>query len=434
MIAAKGGGARATAALFVAILITAGCANDPELSTGAADWDGSISTDGSTTTVVNRSGSLWGDVELVEESSIGTLDGGDAYVFSQVRAVTATDDRIFVLDGLEGIVRVYDMAGTHLFDIGREGDGPGEFRRPWAIGISRQPRVLVRDLAQSRMHVFSLDGELLEDWRAAGGGPTTIADEGFAYIYNRLPAETDGAPLQFAMFPTGPEGQGEPILLPTFQSQRALVQMNRRFIEVGMMEAINQGLRFSVADVPFAPNPQWAVASDGTLVWGDSDTYRFDIERLDGSAVHVERPADVVAVVGAEAEWYRDRLVRFWREVMPEFVWGENVIPATKRAFMMLTPDGDRRVWVLRELAGERLTDCDPDPDDFSSFITRPCWRQPFALDGFGDDGRFLGRIDLPEGTRVDVPPFFRGDMMIGVVEDDAGAIMVKRYRIAGAD
>ena len=40
------------------------------------------------------------------------------------------------------------------------------------------------------------------------------------------------------------------------------------------------------------------------------------------------------------------------------------------------------------------------------------------------------GRIRLPEGTRVDVPPFADGDTMITVVEDTAGAIMVKRYRL----
>jgi len=418
--------------LLIAVLLTGGCATEPSESPARGDWDGSISTAGTVATVVNRSGSVWGDVELVEEASIGVLDGADEYVFSQVRAVTASDDRIFVLDGREGIIRVYDMAGGHLFDIGRQGDGPGEFRRPWAIGLSLEPRLLVRDLAQSRVHEFSLDGELLDDWRAEGGGPTTIADEGFVYVYRRLPADTADAPVRFGMSPTGPEGAAEmiPIPIPTFEQQRMLVPMNRRFIEVGMMESINQGLRFSVADVPFAPNPQWALAGDGTLIWGESDTYRFALERRDGSVVHVERAEDPVPIGGDERRWYRDRLTRFWREVMPEFRWTEGVIPATKRAFVALTPDGDRRVWVLRELAGVPLADCDPDPDDFSSFVTRPCWRQPLALDGFGGDGRFLGRILVPEGTRFDVPPFMDGDTMITVVEDEAGAIMVKRYRI----
>ena len=70
------------------------------------------------------------------------------------------------------------------------------------------------------------------------------------------------------------------------------------------------------------------------------------------------------------------------------------------------------------------------DPADFEGFLERPCWRQPFALEGFGADGRYLGRIRVPEGTRLEVPPFVDGDTMIAVVEDDAGAIMVKRYRL----
>jgi hypothetical protein len=169
------------------------------------------------------------------------------------------------------------------------------------------------------------------------------------------------------------------------------------------------------------------------MISGEGDRYRFDLERLDGEVVHVEHAAKPVPVDEAERRWYRDRLVHFWRQVVPEFVWSDEGIPAMKRAFMSLTPDRGGRIWVLRELAGVPLAVCDPDPGDFRGFLEEPCWHQPLALDGFGPDGRYLGQIQVPPGTRVDVPPFFDGDTLISVQEDEAGAIMVKRYRLVMA-
>ena len=113
-----------------------------------------------------------------------------------------------------------------------------------------------------------MDGELLDDWPAGGGGPTTIADEGFVYVYNRLSTDAGDMPARFGMVALGPDGAGEQIPIPAFEHQRVLVPVDRRFIEVGMLQAINQGLPFSVADVPFAPEPQWALAGDGTMIWG----------------------------------------------------------------------------------------------------------------------------------------------------------------------
>jgi hypothetical protein len=51
-------------------------------------------------------------------------------------------------------------------------------------------------------------------------------------------------------------------------------------------------------------------------------------------------------------------------------------------------------------------------------------------IDAFGEDGRYLGQIAVPDGFREWPAPFVRGNSVFGVVEDDAGTIMVKRYRL----
>ena len=421
---------RIAIAAFVCLVSSTACVPRQERESDGA-WVGTITIDGKETNVVNESGSVWGTVELVEEASIGTLEGEDEYVFGRVASVATDGRHIYVLDRMATIVRVYDLSGEHLFDIGRPGDGPGEFRRPWVLGLTAERRLIVRDIGQARIHEFSADnGELLADWHAPGGAPTTVTDEGFIYVYGRLPDGPDGE-FRFGMIarsPTGPTGESIP--LPLRFGDQPFVPVDTRMLELAAMEARAQGLSFNVNLIPFAAQQVWALDRDGTLFVGAGARYRFEARHLDGSELHIARSVEPVAVAADEARWLRARLTAFWRQLVPDFVWTGTEIPATKRFYMGIIPDQGGRTWVVRELAGERLNDCEPDPDDFDGYVARPCWRQPYALDGFSVDGRFLGTIKLPAELRVDVEPDIRDDMMIAVAEDQAGAIMVKRYRL----
>jgi len=50
--------------------------------------------------------------------------------------VWGAHERFFVLDWQVPAVRVYDLAGEHLLDVGREGEGPGEFRYPADLAVT----------------------------------------------------------------------------------------------------------------------------------------------------------------------------------------------------------------------------------------------------------------------------------------------------------
>jgi hypothetical protein len=60
---------------------------------------------------------------------IGQVDGPQELLFGKIAAVAADDSgTIYVADGLSSNVRAYNIAGSHLGTLGREGQGPGEFR------------------------------------------------------------------------------------------------------------------------------------------------------------------------------------------------------------------------------------------------------------------------------------------------------------------
>ena len=96
-------------------LVAAGCASEVAVERDG-DWQGTITTEGNVTTVVNESGSVWGGMaRLVEEASIGVASGPEEYMLVQVSALYATDTEIYVLDSGASRVRVYDLTGKHLW-------------------------------------------------------------------------------------------------------------------------------------------------------------------------------------------------------------------------------------------------------------------------------------------------------------------------------
>lgn len=45
-------------------------------------------------------------------------------------------------------------------------------------------------------------------------------------------------------------------------------------------------------------------------------------------------------------------------------------------------------------------------------------------------NGRYLGRVDVPDKLLPRPVPFINGDLFLGVVEDEDGTPYVKRYRL----
>lgn len=68
---------------------------------------------------------------------------------------------LYVVDANGNRISVFDAAGNWLRDIGRQGDGPGEFQFPVYIDYVDR-RVLVPDRRRRGTHVFTPEGEFIE--------------------------------------------------------------------------------------------------------------------------------------------------------------------------------------------------------------------------------------------------------------------------------
>ncbi len=107
---------------------------------------------------------------------IGSLDGQDWEQFGNVSSVAFDGaGRLYVLDSQVSQIFLVDTGGTLIRTIGREGDGPGEFRSVRGMVAMDDGRLVVRDLGHRAYHVFDPNGDIERMVRMAGNPSLMIA-------------------------------------------------------------------------------------------------------------------------------------------------------------------------------------------------------------------------------------------------------------------
>ncbi len=125
-------------------------------------------------------------------------------VIGEVAALAVTSGGVVVVaDPLNDAVHLFDSTGAAVARIGREGSGPGEFRRPRALAVV-SGRILVLDEGNGRIQEFTEAGEYV------GSTPTPPAPRGGYWALSpdgRVVAPTLG--LDSALLKIfGPDGEG----------------------------------------------------------------------------------------------------------------------------------------------------------------------------------------------------------------------------------
>ncbi len=105
---------------------------------------------------------------------LGALGGTEWFERLSHVAVTADGSRVYTVDtgtvgGTSHRVRVFDTGtGEHLFDIGARGNEPGQFNLPRDADIGPDGRLYVVDGGNFRVQVFEPDGTFVRTFGALG--------------------------------------------------------------------------------------------------------------------------------------------------------------------------------------------------------------------------------------------------------------------------
>lgn len=387
---------------------------------------------GGVVTTVRSTQPIWdAKAVLVEEVSIGTDIGDDPYMFGAVASVYATDEEIYVADRQVPAVRVFDFLGRHVRDIGRQGQGPGEFLAPVFVAGTPDGRIVVQDMQRrQRLIVYGRDGSVLEPYRLEAEPkcctrPPVVLEDGTVWLELR-------------------RGGGRTIGMTSVERY---VQRFDSDGARGERQAVPLGeeLRphtFRLVDIehdtyaPFSPQHLWTLSPQGAIVVGVSSDYEFEMRHADGSVTRVIRETPPVEVLDIEAEWHRKAILSSYGW-SPEgervnLEWDE-VIPETKPAFERFVVAASGEIWVYREGPSTPVPDCSVGPIGRSGLARVPpaCHETTVIVDVFDGEGRYLGELDIPDGFSLVAPyPFVRDDLVVGVVEDESGLQLVKVFRM----
>jgi len=83
-------------------------------------------------------------------------------VISRITKIVIHDDKVFILDGRQSRIFVFDKQANYLYSIGRPGQGPGDLEYPRDFTLSNGGNIYVVNSMAKRLEVFSLKGDFLK--------------------------------------------------------------------------------------------------------------------------------------------------------------------------------------------------------------------------------------------------------------------------------
>lgn len=357
---------------------------------------------------------VWGDATIAEDLAIGVETGADEYMLGSVRSVAVADDgTMYVVDSQVPIIRAYDRDGTFLRDVGRQGEGPGEYSRTPAVRVMPHGELAVWDLGTSRISFFSEQGELL------GGFPATAGSFGG---HRAFFTDVDENLYLLTMKPGARSELDQRLVKYTIEGEEI------DSIDLPPRDPEGRGFGLSAEGVSA---PQVVTVSTwsplGYVVTGRNDAYDIELRKPEG-ALHLRRDLEPAAVGPEEqGEWeaFRQSIIQRSRSQGIDPQYDPDSVPDTKPFFRDIQVGEDGRVWVWRYVAAEKRDDVEPLPDR----PERPLltWREPWTYDVFEPDGTFLGSVVVPELFQ---PLVLHGDRIWGSLTDEDGVERVVRLRV----
>jgi hypothetical protein len=361
------------------------------------------------------------DTTIAEVTAVfGEVEGAEEFLFGDVRSVAmGPDGLVYVADRQPASVRAFTPAGDFVGWVGREGDGPGEFRWPTDLVFDSEGRLHARDIQRITIFAPAAEGALpdsvLRTLPLPGFGNTAAAraaTDGTNYYYPSY-LFRPGVPDEYFYLPFDSTGTtGDTVRVSGISNvefaRRAFVRLTPN--SGRMIEGVNRA--------PFEPVASWAITAEGTILASPGDAYRVLELDGDGDTLRVLAPGDVRPRPVPEAE-ARDSADAFRARIDSLPVPVDDVegmsplaragaLPDRLPEVLAVYPGAGGRVWVRRW------------PDGNAGSTT--------TFDVLGPGGDIERSVVVPSYyLQAEPPPHVTAAWIVGVVEDPATAV----HRIA---
>jgi len=350
----------------------------------------------------------------------------------------ARDGRLWVLEDQAGLghngphrLLVFDTLGGFVQEVGRTGDGPGEFRVPIRITELPDGRMVLRDLGSPpRITIYDPTGRFLSDWR--------LPSSTHAVIGGRSGLEVDREGRLWLLATERPSPAGRQLEYLRYSAEgtflgRTLapaVASTGNDLELAIPLA-NGGSSRVGWELPFRPTEHWAWGPHGTFAMINTAEYRVTFVEMEvtddprgadpvpgagrrRSPDPITRRVEAVRVTDLERNERREAL----RLQVHRHPGGEALripeVAETKPPLRGVSFSQDGRLMVMVATASERV---------------EGEWREPESYDLFDQDGRLEGRVAFPPEFRL---VRLAGNRACGIVTGADDVESVRCYRIGG--
>jgi hypothetical protein len=342
------------------------------------------------------------------DTNTGLVLGAESdtvHLFGVTTALQLEGGGILVADGGDHRLLFFDAAGALERSVGRQGEGPGEFKELGVVSDAWPDSLLVWDRMARRLSVLDRSGTFVRSFGLATTDSVPYASVTGVYADGTFAAT--GAVLLGGGISSGRHA----FQVATYHYGRdgAYIAGTGRFpTSETYFETFSGG--FSLAPVLFGTNTHRLV-SGNRFVFVSTDRYELRFYRSDGVLVRIVRRTPLARPVtsgarAAEEKRLVDETQEARRNEVRKTLASEDV-PKLLPEIAGVESDGLGRIWVQAFMPGDAQAG-------------EPWWV-------YGPDGSLLGKVELPAGFRLTDAG---SDFVLGVQKDDLGVESVVRMRL----
>ena len=258
----------------------------------------------------------WLEADFEEVFRIGSLAGAEWEQFGSVSRVAFDGvGRLYLFDTQASRIFVVDTGGALIREIGRTGEGPGEFRGASEMVAREDGEVVVADIEHRAYHLFDPNGDFVRMVRMGGDPSSTTVSAHLAQRGSEaLVTVAGGRTIAFAGFistgggmPRPPDPVSRPLLRVLLEGEEVV----RDTIADGWQPPTGESATGSRRELEFSPELYWGVLPDGTVAFSDSSAYDIRIAAVGEGVTRVmTRPLRPEPVTGRFISAEKDRRLR----------------------------------------------------------------------------------------------------------------------------
>jgi len=322
-------------------------------------------------------------VILTEDLRFGEGDDPET-AFSQVAFFVVTDEgHVIAADIKDKKVKVYDAEGNFLRNIGKEGQGPGEFQIPGGLALTPNNELMIEDSMGRRLAFFTMDGEFIKNVSTADKMSllNLVIDADGNYLGRQLGVE--GKKMYFET------KKYDKDLNPVFT-------MDKIEFEIPIP---GSGVKIDIMDM----TPLYLFDSSGNVFYGRNRDYEIKVFKPEGTHIRsIRKDFKPVKVTQEDIDMILERLPGGMMGGLDPTEFFE--FPEEFPPFQTFTLDKKDRLFIRTWEKGKE--------------------EGAYVVDVFDAEGRFISQFE----TKLDIR-IWKGDKVYGLEENEDGFMVIKRYK-----